>query len=194
MITSPTNMDYLIEPVRMRLGDFSGTSYSDPLVRTSLVNAVKFLQKRWRSKYQIVGSGTIASSQPEGAAAANQIWVSTSNGYAFIDAGFVLNDVFRNPFLDFQQPSPPTIEQNDEDAIVLTAAYLIHLAKITSSSATFVSWSTEDLRYTNTESSKAMKVVLDALLEEINYQFKVRIAVPKSTRQPINIVTGTKIY
>jgi hypothetical protein len=187
-------MDYLIEPVRMRLGDFTGTSYSDPLVRTSLVNAVKFLQKRWRSKYQIVGSGTIVSPQPAGAAEAGQIWVSTSNGYAFIDAGFVLNDVFRNPFLDFQQPSPPTIEQNDEDAIVLTAAYLIHLAKITSSSATFISWSTEDLRYTNTESSKAMKVVLDALLEEINYQFKVRIAVPKSTRQPINIVTGTKIY
>lgn len=194
MITSPTNMDYLIEPVRMRLGDFAGTFYSDSLVRTSLVNAVKFLQKRWRSKYQIVGSGTIVDPQPAGAAEANLIWVSTSNGHAFIDADFLPNDVFRNPFLEFQQPSPPTIEQNDEDAIVLTAAYLIHLAKITSSSATFVSWSTEDLRYTNTESSKAMKVVLDALLEEINYQFKVRIAVPKSTRQPINIVTGTKIY
>lgn len=194
MIITSCNLDYLIEPVRMRLGDFSGTSYSDSLVRTSLVNAIKFLQKRWRSKYQIVGSGTIAATQPSGAAEANQIWVSTSNGYAFIDAGFELNDVFRNPFLQFEQPSPPVIEQNDEDAIVLTATYLIHLAKITSSSATFVSWSTEDLRYTNSESSKAMKVVLDALLEEINYQFKTRIAVPKSTRQPINIVTGTKIY
>jgi hypothetical protein len=194
MITTSGNLDYLIDSVRIRLGDFSGTAFSSALVRTSLVNSVKQLQKRWRAKYQILTADAIADLQPQGAAESGQLWVSTVNGYAFISSSFNVNDVYRNPFLDFDQPDPPVIEQIDEDAIVLMAVYLIHLAKITSSSTTFVSWSTEDLKYTNTESSRAMKVVLDALLEEINYLFKTKIAVPKSTRQPVNIVTGTKYY
>lgn len=169
MITTSGNLDYLIDSVRIRLGDFSGTAFSSALVRTSLVNSVKQLQKRWRAKYQILTADAIADLQPQGAAESGQLWVSTVNGYAFISSSFNVNDVYRNPFLDFDQPDPPVIEQIDEDAIVLMAVYLIHLAKITSSSTTFVSWSTEDLKYTNTESSRAMKVVLDALLEEINY-------------------------
>jgi len=194
MITAINNMDYLIEPVRMRLGDFDGTTYSNALVRTALVNAVKFLQKRWRSKYQILNSGMLSAPQPSGLLEQGYIWVSTTNGYSFINAGFEINDVFRNPFLEFQQPEPPVIEQNDEDAIVLAAAYLVHLGKLTSSSSTFVSWSTEDIKYTNSESSKSMKVVLDTLMTELNTLFKTRIAQPRATRQPLNIVIGTKVY
>ena len=194
MIITVCNLDYLIEPVHMRLGDFEGTVYSNALVRTALVNAVKFLQKRWRSKYQVLSSGMIADIQPSGFAEQGLIWVSTTNGYSFISAGFEVNDVFRNPFLEFDQPSPPVVEQNDEDAIVLAAAYLVHLGKLTSSSATFVSWSTEDIKYTNSESSRSMKVVLDTLMAELNVLFKTRIAQPKATRQPLNIVVGTKVY
>jgi hypothetical protein len=178
----------------MRLGDFEGTVYSNALIRTALVNAVKFLQKRWRSKYQVLSSGMIAEVQPSGFAEQGLIWVSTTNGYSFISAGFEVNDVFRNPFLEFDQPSPPVVEQNDEDAIVLAATYLVHLGKLTSSSATFVSWSTEDIKYTNSESSRSMKVVLDTLMTELNVLFKTRIAQPKATRQPLNIVVGTKVY
>jgi hypothetical protein len=194
MITTVNNMDYLIEPVRMRLGDFEGTLYSDALIRTALVNSIKFLQKRWRSKYQILNSGMIAEQQPSGLLEQGYIWVSTTNGYTFLSVGFEVNDVFRNPFLEFDQPEPPVIEQNDEDAIILAAAYLVHLGKLTSSSSTFVSWSTEDIKYTNSESSKSMKVVLDALMSELNTLFKTRIAQPKATRQPLNIVVGTKVY
>jgi hypothetical protein len=189
-----TNVDYLIESVKLRLGDFDGTQYSDSLVRTGLINGIKFLQKRWRSKYQVFNSGLISPEQPNGALAQGLIWCSTVNGYAFLDASLVENDVFRNPFLEFQQPSPPIIEQDDEDAIVLSAMYLIHLAKLTSSAATFVSWSTEDLRYTNSESSKSMKVVLETILAELNVLFKTRVAMPKATRQPLNIYIGDKVY
>lgn len=194
MITSVTNVDYLIEPVKIRLGDFDGTQYSDSLVRTGIINGVKFLQKRWRSKYQVFASGLISVDQPSGAADQGLIWCSTVNGYAFLDLNLAENDVFRNPFLEFEQPSPPIIEQNDEDALVLSAMYLIHLAKLTSSASTFVSWSTEDLRYTNSESSRSMKLVLETILSELNVLFKTRVAMPKATRQPLNIYIGDKVY
>lgn len=194
MIITVTNMDYLIDGIKLRLGDFDGTANSDALVRTSIVNAVKFLQKRWRAKYQIWSSGLIAPEQPANAAQQGYFWASTVNGYAFMPTTLNENDVFRNPFLDFEQPSPPIIEQADEEAITITAVYLIHLAKLTSSSQTFVSWSTEDIRYTNTESSKSMNHVLDHLLSELETLFKTRIAQPKATRQPLNTIIGTKIY
>jgi hypothetical protein len=194
MIVTITNLDYLIDSVRLRLGDFDGTQYSDTLVRTGLVTGIKFLQKRWKSKYQVFNSGLVSPEQPTGAADQGLIWCSTVNGYSFLDAGLLENDVFRNPFIEFAQPSPPIIEQNDEDAIVLAAMYLIHLAKLTSSSSTFVSWSTEDLRYTNSEASKSMKLVLETILEELNVLFKTRIAQPTATRQPLNVYIGTKVY
>lgn len=194
MITNVTNVDYLIEPVKIRLGDFDGTQYSDSLVRTGIINGVKFLQKRWRSKYQVFASGLISVDQPSGAADQGLVWCSTVNGYAFLDLNLVENDVFRNPFLEFQQPAPPIVEQNDEDALVLAAMYLIHLAKLTSSASTFVSWSTEDLRYTNSESSRSMKLVLETILSELNVLFKTRVAMPKATRQPLNIYIGDKVY
>lgn len=194
MITTMTNVDYLIDDVRMRLGDFDGTGYSDALIRTSLLNSVRFLSKRWRAKYQIFNSGLIADQQPAGAADQGYYWTSTVNGYAFLPMTYSENDIFRNPFLEFQQPSPPIIEQDDEEAFILCAVYLVHLAKLTSSSSTFVSWSTEDLRYTNTEASKSMNHVLDHLLSEIDTLFKTKIAQPKATRQPLNIIVGTKVF
>jgi hypothetical protein len=194
MIVTMTNLDYLIESVRIRLGDFNEDQYSEPLIRMSLVNGVKFLQKRWRSKYQIFSSGLIAAEQPAGAPAAGVIWCSTVNGYAFLPSGLRTGDTFRNPFLLFVQPPLPIIEQNDEDAIVLAATYLVHLAKLSSSSSAFTSWSTADVKYTNTEASRSMNHVLDTLQEELTAMFKLKIAQPKSTRQPLNTIIGPKVY
>jgi len=192
MITTDTNIDYLIDPVRLRLGDFDGTVYSTTLVRTALISAVKYLQKRWKSKYQVVTSGTYTgdnSTAPSGYAQAH-----TVDGTAYIPAGLGNDDVFRNPFIAFTQEGPPVVEQNDEDAIVLATAYIIHLAKLTNSSSTFVSWSTEDIRFTNTTAANTMRSVLEALQLELNTVFATRIAQPVVSRQPLNIVTGTKVY
>lgn len=192
MITTETNVDYLIDPVRLRLGDFDGTVYSTTLVRTAIISAVKYLQKRWKSKYQVVTSGTYTgdnTTAPSGFAQAN-----TVDGTAYIPYGLDNNDVFRNPFVVFTQEGSPVVEQNDEDAIVLATAYIIHLAKLTNSSSTFVSWSTEDIRFTNTTAANTMRSVLEALQTELNTVFATRIAQPVVSRQPLNIITGTKVY
>jgi hypothetical protein len=192
MITSATNVDYLIDSVRLRLGDFDGTAYSDTLIRTAIVSAIKFLQKRWRSKYQIVTSGTYTgnnSGAPAGYAEA-----STIDGLGYIPSGLNVNDAFRNPYIVFSQGLPPVIEQNDEDAVVLATAYIVHLAKLTNSSSSFVSWSTEDIRFTNTTAANTMRNVLETLQLELNTLFATRIAQPVVSRQPLNIVTGTKVY
>lgn len=192
MITSSTNVDYLIDSVRLRLGDFDGTTYSEVLIRTAIISAVKFLQKRWRSKYQVVSSGTYTGnneSAPSGYAQA-----STVDGIAYIPLGLRLNDTYRNPFVTFTQDPPLVVEQNDEDAIVLATAYIVHLAKLTNSSSAFVSWSTEDIRFTNTTAANTMRAVLETLQTELNTLFATRIAQPVVSRQPVNIITGIKIY
>jgi hypothetical protein len=191
MITTATNMDYFIDAVRLRLGDFDGTAYSDALIRTAIISAVKFLQKQWRSKYQVVASGTYVVGHE---APAGYTYASTVNGFAFIPSGLSVNDVFRNPYIEFSQPEPPLIEQNDEDAIVLATAYIVHLAKLTNSSSAFVSWSTEDIRFTNTTAANTMKSVLETFQKELDVMFKTRIALPVVSRQPLNIITGTKVY
>lgn len=191
MITTSTNMDYFIDAVRLRLGDFDGTAYSDALVRTAIISAVKFLQKQWRSKYQVVASGTYIFNHE---APTGYTYASTVNGLAFIPSGLNINDVFRNPYIEFTQPEPPLIEQNDEDAIVLATAYIVHLAKLTNSSSAFVSWSTEDIRFTNTTAANTMKSVLETFQAELDTMFKTRIAQPIVSRQPLNIITGTKVY
>lgn len=192
MITSSTNVDYLIDSVRLRLGDFEGTVYSQILIRTAIISAIKFLQKRWKSKYQVVSSGTYTgdnTSAPSGYAQA-----STVDGIAYIPLGLNLNDAYRNPFVTFTQDRPPVVEQNDEDAIVLATAYIVHLAKLTNSSSTFVSWSTEDIRFTNTTAANTMRAVLETLQTELNTLFATRIAQPIVSRQPVNIITGIKVY
>jgi hypothetical protein len=192
MITTPTNIDYMIDQVRLRLGDFDGTAYSDTLVRTALISSIKYLQKRWRSKYQVLTSGTYTGNDvaaPSGFSQANTI-----DGSAYIPSGLSVNDVFRNPYITFNSTEPPVVEQNDEDAIVLATAYIIHLAKLTNSSSAFVSWSTEDIRYTNTTAANTMRAVLETLQTELNTVFATRIAQPVVSRQPVNIITGTKVY
>lgn len=194
MITTATNIDYLMDAVRIRLGDYDGTLYSDALLRTSLVTAIKFLQKRWKSKYQVVTANTYTGNSSQETPPAGTARASTVDGIGYIPLGLNVNDIFRNPFLSFTQEYPPVLEQNDEDAVVIATAYIVHLAKLTSSSSTFVSWSTEDIRYTNTAASASMKTVLETLLEELNVLFATRIATPVVSRLPLNIITGTKVF
>lgn len=53
MITSSTNIDYLITPLQFHYGDYDGSLYSEAVYRTALVNAVRYLSKRWNGKYYI---------------------------------------------------------------------------------------------------------------------------------------------
>ncbi len=54
LITTPTNLDYLITPLRLHLNDNSSPyTYSDDELRTRLVYAVKALMPRWNYRYLI---------------------------------------------------------------------------------------------------------------------------------------------
>jgi hypothetical protein len=54
LITTPTNLDYLIDPLRLTIGDFNTPyTYSDDELRTRLTYAVKALAGRWNNKYLI---------------------------------------------------------------------------------------------------------------------------------------------
>jgi len=51
-ITDPTNIDYLIEELRLHLGDYiEPYRYLDEWLRTALVASVKTLSRRWQYKY-----------------------------------------------------------------------------------------------------------------------------------------------
>jgi hypothetical protein len=145
---------------------------------------------RWKSKYQVVGADTyVAGEAPQGFAVAN-----TVDGFGAIPSGLSIGSAFRNPFLEFTQAYPPTLEQDDEDALVLAAAYLAYLSKFTGNSNSYYSWSTEDIRYTNAESAKSSRLVLELLKGELDTLFKTRIAQPTASRQPLNVIIGTKVY
>lgn len=53
LITTPTNLDYLIGSLQMHYGDYDGSQYSESVYRTALVNGVKYLSKKWGAKYYI---------------------------------------------------------------------------------------------------------------------------------------------
>lgn len=54
LITTPTNLDYLITPLRLTVADFDEPyTYSDDNLRTRIVYAVKALSGRWNNKYLI---------------------------------------------------------------------------------------------------------------------------------------------
>jgi len=53
-ITESTNIDYLIDDLRLHLGDYTVPyRYLDEWLRTALVASVKSLSKRWQYKYLV---------------------------------------------------------------------------------------------------------------------------------------------
>ena len=54
-IDETTNIDYLIDPLRLHLGDINSGSYryTDEWLRTSLIMAIKALQRWWDYKYLV---------------------------------------------------------------------------------------------------------------------------------------------
>lgn len=60
-ITDPTNIDYLIDDLRLHLGDTDTPyRYLDEWLRTSLVASVKALSVRWNYKYLVDSSYVVS--------------------------------------------------------------------------------------------------------------------------------------
>lgn len=181
-ISQPTNVDFLLDSVRFRLGDIDGSLYSTTFLRTAIIAGVRKLMSKWNSKYQIFGDSTRIVPQPIDIPA-GWVYIATTHGNATIpdDRGdgtpYRTNDVFRNPFVAFTQ-STGLFEQSDEEAVVLAAAVVTHVAKYTSSADTFVSFKTEDLSYSNLGGERARQELITTLSRELENLFRTRIASP----------------
>jgi len=189
--TEPTNLDHLMINLRIRYGDLTGSTYSDATLRTALVNAVAFLQNRWSSKYQTYRSDLLVDPQPS-TVPAGFVLANTAHGTGYIPDALENGSAFRNPFITFNQPSPPIIETIDEEAIVLAATYLLRRVQVSSSLTGFVSWSTEDIRYSNLGSERGLSGLVNDDLKALNDYFRANIAKPRvlafaPVPTPINI-------
>lgn len=178
------NLDYLMTDVRLTFGDLDGSVYSDTIIRTGIVNAVKYLQRKWQNKYQVFTESIIDTPQPA-VIPDGMVWANTADGQGFIPEDLAEGSAFRNPFVVFTQPSPPIVESGDETAIVLAATYLLRRSQVSSSVISFVSWSTEDIRYSNLGSERGLSGLLESDLLALNDYFQSRIAQPQRSEFPI---------
>lgn len=158
MITTNTNLDYLIPFLRLRLNNATDLNqYSDSLLRTALVSSINYLAPKWNWKYFVytpeMNRGTM---------------IETPSGPIEAPPGLAAYDVVRNPSASFKMSPPPVIEQQDEPIIVLAASILIRQALLASSTSVFTNWSTPDFAYSNVASSRAILDVLQSEREELN--------------------------
>jgi hypothetical protein len=90
----------------------------------------------------------------------------------------------------FTQYSPPVIQSEDEVAIVLAAKLLLRRSQIASSASAFVSWSTEDIRYSNLGSERSLSKLLEADQKELDDYFRSKIAKPQRSDFVVSYVPG----
>jgi hypothetical protein len=192
-ITEPTNLDYLMPNVRVEIGDFTGTVFSDEMVRTSLTYGIMYLQSKWASKYQAFWDRIVIEPQPDDVPA-GFVYANTTHGRAYIPSGLAQGSAFRNPFLEFQQDSPPTIQSEDEGIIIIAATYLLRGSQYSSSASAFVSWSTEDIRYSNLGSERGLTALMLRDANAIDAYFRKGIGKAQISAFPLVIVKEQLFY
>lgn len=181
--TEPTNLDYLMGDVRMQFGDFDGSIFSDTVIRTSLVSAVRYLQRKWNGKYQVYMEESLIDPQPYGVPVGYKR-INSLHGQADIPSTASIGSVFRDPYAEFSAEEPLLIESIDEQAIILAAVYLLRKAQVSSSVTDFLSWGTEDIRYNNLGVERGLSKLLQNDLEALNDYLKTRIAKPRRSEFP----------
>lgn len=172
LVTNTTNVDYLIPDIRLRIGDLDSVVFSDVIVRTALINGIKFLQSKWHSRYQIYASGMIIYPQPNDMP--GFIYAGLPDGYGYIPSGLNINDVFRNPYQTFIDTGTTVVVQMDEYPITLAAMLFLRESLLSGSAQTFVNWSDGQYSYSNVASSNIMSKLSSGSWDELNAYFKAR--------------------
>lgn len=185
--TEPTNMDYLLGDVRMQFGDLTGDTFSDTIVRTSLVSGVRYLQRSWNGKYQIYMEQAQLDPQPADVPP-GYIRINSLHGIVDIPDTTNIGSIFRNPYTTFNGFAPPLIESIDEQAIILAATYLLRKASISSSASDFVAWGTEDIRYNNLGAERGLTRLLEQDKQALDDYVQSKIAKPRRTDFPVTYV------
>lgn len=178
--TEPTNVDYLMGDVRMQFGDLDGSLFSDTIIRTSLISAVRYLQRTWNGKYQVYRNEMDIVPQPDSVPVGYKR-INSLYGVADVPTTIVEGSVFRDPYAVFTLEAPPLMESIDEQALILAAKYILRSAQISSSASDFVAWGTEDIRYNNLGAERGMTKLLQQDLDALNNYIRSKIAKPRRT-------------
>lgn len=118
-ISTETNLDYLIDGLRLHLGDTTVGSYryTDEWLRTSLVGAVKALMRWWNAKYLI--NNTTYNAERN-----TSKWT-----YSYAD--------------------PPLLQHDDEYPIILMASIVIKSGSLENVSWNLGRWRDAEISYSN---------------------------------------------
>lgn len=177
-IAEETNIDYLIPQLRFYIGDETTQRYSDTLMRTSLVNGIKMLQRRWDDRYLVYNDDLITGKST----ISGYVYVKLPgtyeepNKYGYIPSGYVNNDVFRHPDQMFNSGLTYIVSQEDEFPVVLSAAILTRRAHISSSADTYQSWSDGEFSFSNLGASRALSALYAEDMALWNEYFKKRLS------------------
>lgn len=127
-ISVETNLDYLIDALRLHLGDTTVDSYryTDEWLRTSLVGAVKALMRWWNAKYLINNTTYDAERN-------TSKWT-----YSYTD--------------------PPLIQHDDEYPIILMASIVIKSGSLENVSWSLGRWKDSEISYSNIASGNTKDV------------------------------------
>lgn len=137
-ILTPTNLDFLIPFIRLRIGDTNVSSYRylDEWIRTALVAAVDKLGRWLNYKY-------------------------------LLDTNYNIyrNPEYRH--FDFDEASFGIIEPGDKDVIILMASIILLEGSLENSAWNFHSWRDAEISYSNLEQSRTRNEVLSKLWDEL---------------------------
>lgn len=141
-ISTPTNLDYLIDFVRLRVGDMDSSAYryTEEWIRTSLVSSVE-LMGRWLNYKYLLDSNYNIYRNPHG-------------------------------YFIFPEATYGIVEPADNQLIVLMAAYIMLEGSLENSAWDYVSWKDAEITFSNLESSRARGNILKAIWEELNSLMK----------------------
>ncbi len=140
---SSINIDYLIDQVRLEIGDLDPVKYRylDEWIVLSLIVAVRTLSRRWESKYKITNDGEISRN------------VNTIT-------------------FEFTELEDGIVQQKDERLIVVQAALIMLEGSLESSAWNIGSWRDAELSVSNIESGKLRSDHISSLHNELDSVLK----------------------
>jgi len=133
-----TNLDYLLDDLRLHMYDIDSSSYryEDSWLLTSLVAAVKALMPWWNNRYVIDSSNNIAR---------NSNWDDA----------------------DYEFDSPPILQTKDERPVILMAAIIIKGGTLENNAWDYGSWRDDEISFSNIEGGKQKNASLKRDMEEL---------------------------
>jgi hypothetical protein len=136
-INVATNIDYLIDEIRLHLGDIDPAAYryADNWLRTALTMGVKALQRWWNFKYLVEASPTY--------------------------------NIYRNPTIVYLFPEPPVIQDGDERPIILMAGIMVKGGSLEASAWNVGSWRDAEIAYSNIEGGRMRDASIKRDLDEL---------------------------